>query len=179
MVFFTDGQPTIGETNPDKILKNVLTPGANTRISPSASATTSTRRCSTCFRNGRGRVSTYVRPARTSKSRSAPCTARSAIPAGELEAVRRRRHQPGGDVPAATPDLFHGGQARRHGPLHRQRHVALKLTGSRQGTEGVRLRDQLPDKTGDDRSLSNTSGRGARSATSSTKSAPTAKRKSS
>ena len=33
VVFFTDGQPTIGETNPDKILKNVAAKNtANTRI---------------------------------------------------------------------------------------------------------------------------------------------------
>src|SRR5262249_17476121 len=33
LVFFTDGMPTIGETNPDKILKNVATQNtANTRI---------------------------------------------------------------------------------------------------------------------------------------------------
>ena len=33
IVFFTDGQPTIGETNPDKILKNVAAKNtANTRI---------------------------------------------------------------------------------------------------------------------------------------------------
>src|SRR5262249_24218137 len=33
VVFFTDGEPTIGETNPDKILKNVAAKNtANTRI---------------------------------------------------------------------------------------------------------------------------------------------------
>ncbi len=71
VVFFTDGQPTIGETDADKILKNTVGPEhRRTRVfSPSAWATTSTPPCWISWRRRRAPCPpTFVRR-RTSRTR--------------------------------------------------------------------------------------------------------------
>ena len=81
IVFFTDGQPTIGETNPDKILKNTFAKNtANTRIFTFGVGDDVNAVLLDRWPTGRGRSAPMSGRRRTSRPRSAPSTARSAIP---------------------------------------------------------------------------------------------------
>ncbi len=156
IVFFTDGQPTIGETNPDKILKNAQGKlSANTRIftfgvGDDVNATMLDR-----LSEQTRAVSTYVRPSEDIEVKvsslygkiSHPVLANLKLSAGSGISLAEM-------YPPQLPDLFHGGQLVVLGRYTGKGHVALKLTGSvsREQKEFVYAID-FPEKTSDDRSF--------------------------
>src|SRR5262249_24895351 len=112
VVFFTDGQPTVGESDPEKILKNVT--GRNTA-------------CTRAFTFGVGddvnaalldrlaeetrSVSTYVRPQEDIEVKVSALYAKISHPVLtnlKLKAANNIRLSE--MYPVRLPDLFHGGQ---------------------------------------------------------------------
>ena len=183
IVFFTDGMPTIGETNVEKILTNTFAKNsANTRIftfgvGDDVNATMLDR-----LAEGTRALPTYVRPAEDIEAKVSGLYAKISNPVlTDLKVVTT------GDVsltdvyPQQLPDLFHGGQLvvlgrykRASGPS------AIRLTG----TVGMETKEfvyemTFPDKTKDEpRSSSRICGPAARSVICSIRSASMARRRS-
>jgi Ca-activated chloride channel family protein len=154
VVFFTDGQPTIGETNVEKILTNTFAKNsANTRIftfgvGDDVNATMLDR-----LAEGTRGLPTYVRPAEDIEAKvSGLCSKISNPVLTDLKVVTT------GDVslsevyPGQLPDLFHGGQLVILGRYNGKGPSAIKLTG-KVGMETKEFVYELtfPEKTRDDR----------------------------
>jgi Ca-activated chloride channel homolog len=154
IVFFTDGMPTIGVTQPEQILQAVTTRNtANTRIftfgvGDDVNATLLDR-----LADQTRAVSTYVRPAEDIEAKvsglfskiSHPVLANLRLTTGEgvrLEEV----------YPPQLPDLFHGGQVVVLGRYSGQGPAAVTLRGT-VGTEERNFVYELrfPEKTNDER----------------------------
>jgi Ca-activated chloride channel family protein len=153
VVFFTDGQPTIGETNPDKILHNVTAKNStNTRIFTFGVGDDVNATMLDQLAERTRAVSTYVRPAEDIEVKvsslygtiSHPVLANLKLSAGgavELAEI----------YPTQLPDLFHGGQLVVLGRYRGTGHAALKLAGSvgKENREFVYEID-FPEQTKDD-----------------------------
>jgi Ca-activated chloride channel family protein len=156
IVFFTDGQPTIGETNPEKILKNVAARNtANTRIFTfGVGDDVNATMLDTLAEQSRA-VSTYVRPAEDIEAKvsalygkiSNPVLANLKLTAGS--AIRLAEV-----YPPQLPDLFHGGQLVVLGRYSGQGPCALTLAGTvgKDNKEFV-YEVTFPEKTDDDKSF--------------------------
>lgn len=158
IVFFTDGQPTIGETNPEKILKNVEKRNtANTRIFTFGVGEADGINASMLdqLADQTRALSTFVRPAEDIEAKvsslydkiSHPVLANLKLSVGEgvrLEEV----------YPPQLPDLFHGSQLVVLGRYSGKGPVAVKLNGQ-VGMEGQEFVYEVsfPDKTSDDRAF--------------------------
>ena len=184
VVFFTDGQPTIGETNPDKILKNVASQEHRQHAHLHLRRRRRRQRhaCSTSWPSRPGRSAPTSGRAEDIEAKvSQPVQQDQPPGAGQPEADGRRRASACSEVyPPQLPDLFHGSQLVVLGRYHGTGPAAIKLTGTvGKETRGVRLRDRpsrrRPATT---RPSSRTCGPAARSATCSTRSASTARRRS-
>lgn len=132
VVFFTDGQPTIGETNPNKILQHVADRNnANTRIFTFGVGDDVNATLLDQLAERTRAVSTYVRPAEDIEAKvsslyskvSHPVLADLKLSAGDAVALSEM-------YPVQLPDLFHGGQLVVLGRYNHHGHAALKLTGS-------------------------------------------------
>jgi Ca-activated chloride channel family protein len=154
VVFFTDGQPTIGETDPEKILKNVAAKNtANTRIftfgvGDDVNATMLDR-----LADDTRAVATYVRPAEDISVKAAGLYAKISHPVLtnlKLATTNDVRFQE--VYPPRLPDLFHGQQLVVLGRYSGKGPAAIKLTGT-VGMEAKEFVYELtfPDKTGDDK----------------------------
>ncbi len=154
VIFFTDGCPTIGETNPEKILRNVAAKNtANTRIftfgvGDDVNATMLDR-----LAEQTRAVTTYVRPAEDIEAKvsglftkiSHPVLADVKVSVGpsvQLQEV----------YPPQLPDLFAGGQVVVLARYTGQGSAAVKLTG----TVGTETREfvyemTFPDKAAGDK----------------------------
>src|SRR5262245_13603754 len=156
VVFFTDGQPTIGEINPDKILKSVSAKNtANTRIFTFGVGDDVNATMLDQLAEQTRAVSTYVRPQEDIEVKvsglyskiSHPVLANLKLSVGSgirLEEV----------YPPQLPDLFHGGQLVVLGRYSGKGPAALKLTG----TVGAESREfvyetTFPEKTNDEKSF--------------------------
>jgi Ca-activated chloride channel family protein len=154
MVFFTDGQPTIGETDVEKILKNTFARNTgNTRIftfgvGDDVNATMLDR-----LAEGTRALATYVRPAEDIEAKVSGLYAKISNPIlTDLKVVTT------GDVslrdvyPAQLPDLFHGGQIVVLGRYTGKGPSAIRLTG-KVGMEEKEFVYELtfPEKTKDER----------------------------
>jgi Ca-activated chloride channel family protein len=121
IVFFTDGMPTVGETNVDKIMKNVMTKNtANTRIFTFGVGDDVNATFLDQLAEQTRAVSTYVRPAEDIEAKvsslyskiSHPVFANLQLSVGHRGII----YDPEKDLrfeeiyPAKLPDLFHGGQ---------------------------------------------------------------------
>jgi Ca-activated chloride channel family protein len=154
VVFFTDGQPTIGETNPDKILKNVSAKNsANTRIFTFGVGDDVNATMLDQIADQSRAISTYVRPAEDIEVKvsnlytkiSHPVLANLRLSTSDnvrLEEV----------YPPQLPDLFHGGQLVVFGRYTGNGPAAIKL----HGVMGKESRDfvyetNFAPKTGDER----------------------------
>jgi Ca-activated chloride channel family protein len=151
MVFFTDGCPTIGETDPEKILKNVAAKNsANTRVftfgvGDDVNATLLDR-----LAEGTRAVSTYVRPAEDIEVKVSSLYGKISHP------VLANLHlNAGPDVrlvevyPPQLPDLFQGCQVVALGRYSGKGPSAIKL----QGMVGMEAKEYVyettfPEKTG-------------------------------
>ena len=154
VVFFTDGQPTVGETNPDKILKNVAARNtANTRVFTFGVGDDVNATMLDQMAEQSRAVSTYVRPAEDLEAKvsglyskiSHPILANLKLTAGSGISLVEM-------YPPQLPDLFHGGQVVVLGRYSGKGHAAVTLSGT-VGTEPRQFVYEMdfPEKTGEAR----------------------------
>jgi Ca-activated chloride channel family protein len=156
IVFFTDGQPTIGELNPEKILKNVSARNtANTRIFTFGVGNDVNATMLDTLADQTRAVSTYVRPSEDIEVKTSSLYGKISNPV-----LANLKLSAGGDIhllemyPPQLPDLFHGGQLVVLGRYKGKGPSALTLTGS----VGKDKKDfvyevSFPEKTNDDKSF--------------------------
>jgi Ca-activated chloride channel family protein len=154
IVFFTDGQPTIGETDPEKILKTVAARNtAETRIfsfgvGDDVNATMLDR-----LSEQTRALSTYVRPVEDIEAKVSGLYGKISNPVLtnlKLTATNGIRFTE--MYPGPLPDLFHGSQLVVFGRYSGKGPAAIKLTGQ-VGKETKEFVYELtfPEKTGDER----------------------------
>jgi Ca-activated chloride channel homolog len=156
LVFFTDGRPTIGETNPEVILQNVQGRNtANTRIftfgvGDDVNATLLDR-----LADQSRALSTYVRESEDIEHKVSSLYAKISNPVlTDLKLVVGPDVKISEVYPPQLPDLFHGTQLVVFGRYGGQGHVAVKLTGNvgKEAREFV-YEVAFPDKTNDERAF--------------------------
>jgi Ca-activated chloride channel family protein len=132
VVFFTDGQPTVGEMNPDQIQKNVAAKNtANTRIFTFGVGDDVNAVLLDRLADSTRAVSTYVRPEEDIEVKVSSLYAKISHPV-----LTNLRLAAGSGIelkeiyPAQLPDLFHGGQLVVLGRYHGKSHAAVTLTGA-------------------------------------------------
>jgi Ca-activated chloride channel family protein len=155
MVFFTDGQPTIGETDPEKIVKNVSAKNtANTRIFTFGVGDDVNATLLDQLAEQTRAVSTYVRPAEDIEAKVSSLYSKISHPV-----LANLKLSTGKDVrldevyPPQLPDLFHGGQLVVLGRYSGQGHAALTLSGTigkepREFVYEVAFADKTKDEKG-------------------------------
>jgi len=132
VVFFTDGRPTIGETDADKILKNVAKlNSANTRIFTFGVGDDVNASMLDQLAETTRAVVTYVRETETIETKVGGLYGKISNPV-----LANLKMQVTGDVsigevyPPQLPDLFHGTQLVVLGRYTGKGHSAIKLTGN-------------------------------------------------
>jgi len=130
MVFFTDGQATVDERNPAKIVKSVVgRNSANTRIFTFGVGDDVNAVMLDQLADETRAVSTYVRPAEDIEAKAAALNAKISHPVltnVNLTCADVKLHEV---YPTQLPDLFHGGQLVVFGRFSGSGNTALKLTG--------------------------------------------------
>jgi Ca-activated chloride channel family protein len=153
IVFFTDGQPTIGETNIDKILKNTFAKNTtNTRIFSFGVGDDVNASFLDQLSEGTRAVSTYVRPQEDIEAKVSALYSKIAHPVlANLKIAPTNEVSFSEVYPAQLPDLFHGQQLIVFGRFSGRGPSALKLTGT-VGMEAKEFAYDLtfPEKTGDE-----------------------------
>jgi Ca-activated chloride channel family protein len=156
VVFFTDGQPTIGETNPEKILQNFAAKNtANTRVFTFGVGDDVNATMLDQLAEQTRALSTYVRPAEDIEAKVSGLFAKISNPV-----LTNLKLATTGDVrlseiyPPQLPDLFHGSQLVVLGRYSGKGPAAVTLTGQ----VGMQSREfvyefTFPEKTGDDRNF--------------------------
>jgi Ca-activated chloride channel family protein len=156
VVFFTDGQPTVGETNPDAILKNVMARRTdNTRIFTFGVGDDVNAVLLDRLAEQTRAVSTYVRPEEDIEVKVSALYDKISHPV-----LTDLKLSAGSDVtltemyPSQLPDLFHGGQLVVAGRYRGHGAAALTLSG-KVGGEGREFvyETSFPEKTGDERAF--------------------------
>jgi Ca-activated chloride channel family protein len=154
IVFFTDGLPTIGETNPEKILQRFAAKHtANTRVFTFGVGDDVNAAMLDRLADETRAVSTYVRPAEDIEVKAASLYTKVSHPV-----LTNLRLATGDNVrisevyPPQLPDLFHGGQLVVLGRYSGQGSAAIRLTG----TVGRETREfvyeiNLASKSGEER----------------------------
>src|SRR5260221_10753974 len=111
VVFFTDGQPTIGETSPEKILKNVAAKNnANTRIFTFGVGDDVNATMLDQLAESTRAVSTYVRPAEDIEVKVSSLYSKISHPVLANLKLSATNVSLAEVYPPQLPDLFHGGQ---------------------------------------------------------------------
>ena len=157
IVFFTDGRPTVGETNSDVILAHVAKRNnSNTRIFTfGVGDDVNASMLDTMADQSRG-ISTYVRETEDIEAKASNLFAKISNPVLSNLKIAVQ----GGDVqlrdlqPQQLPDLFSGSQLVLFGRYEGKGHAELKLTGNvgsetKEFVYGV----DFAEKTGDDKSF--------------------------
>lgn len=153
VTFFTDGQPTVGETNPQKIVKAVGEKNtANTRIFTFGVGDDVNAAMLDQLADGTRAVTTYVRPAEDIEEKATALFAKISHPV--MTDVRLS----GGTVKLSElyapqlPDLFHGSQLVVFGRFSGSGHAAIKLSGKLGGEEKEFVYElDFPSKTDNSR----------------------------
>ncbi len=156
VVFFTDGCPTVGETNPEKILKNTLARNtANTRIftfgvGDDVNATLLDR-----LADQTRAWASYVKPAEDIEVKVSNLHTKIAHPVlTNLKLTTTADVKIKEVYPPQLPDLFSGSQLIVLGRYSGKGPTAIRLTGKVGKTEKEFVYEQtFPDKTGDERQL--------------------------
>jgi Ca-activated chloride channel homolog len=153
VVFFTDGEPTIGETKPDKILKNFAARNtANTRVFTFGVGDDVNATFLDTLAEQTRAVSTYVRPAEDIEAKVSGLYSKISNPVlTSLKLTATNDIQFNDLYPAQLPDLFHGQQLIVFGRYRGHGSAAIKLTGQ-VGMETKEFVYELkfPEKTGDE-----------------------------
>jgi len=156
VVFFTDGQPTIGETNWDRILKNVGEKNsANTRIFTFGVGDDVNATMLDTLAEQTRAVSTYVRPAEDIEAKVSGLYSKISHPV-----LANLKLATSGDIrlhdvyPPQLPDLFHGGQLVVLARYSGKGPAAVTLTGT-VGKESKEFVYEMtfPEKTGDSKAF--------------------------
>lgn len=153
IVFFTDGQPTIGETNPAKILKNAETRNhANSRIFTFGVGDDVNATMLDQLAEKTRALSTYVRPAEDIEVKVSSLYSKISNPVLANLKLSATNVSFAEVYPPQLPDLFHGGQLVVLGRVDGKGHGAVTLTG----TVGKEKKEfvyevSFPEKTGDDK----------------------------
>jgi Ca-activated chloride channel family protein len=154
IVFFTDGQPTVGETNIDKITKNVLAKNsANTRIFTFGVGDDVNATFLDNLAEQTRAVSTYVRPAEDIEAKVSGLFSKISHPVlANLKLSAANEVRLDEIYPPQLPDLFHGGQLVVLGRYSGRGHAAVTLSGD-VGKEPRTFVYEInfPDKTNDDK----------------------------
>ncbi len=131
VIFFTDGQPTIGETSPEKILKRVAAKNtANTRIFTFGVGDDVNAAMLDQLADQTRAVSTYVRPAEDIEAKASSLYSKVSQPV-----LTNLRLTTGDNIrlsevyPPQLPDLFFGGQLVVLGRYSGQGPAAIRLNG--------------------------------------------------
>ncbi|MBL8799101.1 MAG: VWA domain-containing protein [Planctomycetia bacterium] len=159
MVFFTDGQPTIGETDCDKILKKVQSKNsANTRIFTFGVGETDGINATFLdqLAENTKAIPTFVRPAEDIEVKTSALFKKISHPV-----LANLKLTVVGDkvglneiYPPQLPDLFHGGQVTVIGRYTGNGPVAIKLTGTvGKETKEFVYETTFAAKTGDEKSF--------------------------
>ncbi len=154
VVFFTDGQPTIGETNLEKITRNTLTKNTtNTRIFTFGVGDDVNAAFLDQLAEQTRALSTYVRPAEDIEAKVSGLYSKISNPV-----LTNLKLSASNDVsllevyPAALPDLFHGSQLIVLGRYNGKGPSAIKVTGQvGKDTKEFVYELTFPAKTSDDR----------------------------
>jgi Ca-activated chloride channel family protein len=150
VVFFTDGMPTIGESNPEKIVKNVAAQNtANTRIFTFGVGDDVNATMLDQIAEQTRALSSYVRPAEDIEAKVSSLYSKISNPVLtnlKLAATNDIRFTE--IYPPELPDLFHGSQLVVLGRYSGKGPAAIKLTGQ-VGKESREFVYELtfPDKT--------------------------------
>ncbi len=154
VVFFTDGQPTIGETDPGKILKNTIARNtANTRIFTFGVGDDVNATLLDQLAEKTRALTTYVRPAEDIENKVSSLYGKISNPVlTNLKLTATNDIRFNEVYPAELPDLFHGSQLVVLGRYSGKGPAAIKLTGL-VGMETKEFVYELtfPAKTGDER----------------------------
>ncbi len=154
VVFFTDGQPTIGETDPEKILKAVAARNtAETRIFTFGVGDDVNASMLDRLSEQTRALATYVRPVEDIEAKVSGLYGKISNPVltnlklSATNSIRLSEMYPG-----PLPDLFHGSQLVVFGRFSGKGPAAIKLTGQ-VGKESKEFVYELtfPEKTGDER----------------------------
>lgn len=131
IVFFTDGQPTVDETNPDKIVKNVIGKNSgNTRIFTVGVGDDVNASMLDQLADATRGVTTFVRPAEDIETKIASLYNKISHPIlTEVKVASTASVQLSEMYPPKLPDLFHGTQMVVIGRYSGSGHAAVKLTG--------------------------------------------------
>jgi Ca-activated chloride channel family protein len=156
IVFFTDGMPTISETNPERILRSFLDKNtSNTRVFTFGVGDDVNATFLDQLAGQTRAVSTYVRPAQDIEEKVSGLYAKISMPV-----LTDLKLAAGGGVhfeemyPPSLPDLFHGSQLVVFGRYSGSGPAAITLTG-RVGNQQKEIVNEsiFPDKTGDARAF--------------------------
>jgi Ca-activated chloride channel family protein len=154
VVFFTDGMPTIGEANPDKILKNVVAQNtANTRIFTFGVGDDVNATMLDQIADQTRALSTYVRPAEDIEVKVSSLYSKISNPVlTNLKLTATNDIRFSEIYPPQLPDLFHGSQLVVLGRYSGKGPAAIKLSGQ-VGKESKEFVYELtfPDRTKEDR----------------------------
>jgi Ca-activated chloride channel family protein len=154
VVFFTDGQPTIGEMKPENILKNVAAKNSdNTRIFTfGVGDDVNTAMLDQLAERTRA-VSTYVRPAEDIQTKVSSLHGKISHPVlANVKLTSSENVKIYETYPTQMPDLFYGSQLVVLGKYTGRGAAAIKISGQ----VGKETRDfaydvTFPDRTTDDR----------------------------
>jgi Ca-activated chloride channel family protein len=131
VVFFTDGQPTIGETNPDKIIQDVVARNtANTRIFTFGVGDDVNAVLLDQLAEKTRAVSTYVRETEDIEAKVSALYSKISNPVlTNLKLSVGSKVTVAEVYPPQLPDLFHGGQLVVLGRYKGHGHASVTLTG--------------------------------------------------
>lgn len=156
VVFFTDGQPTIGESDPDRILKAVAARNTSgSRIFTFGVGDDVNAAMLDRLAEESRAVATYVRPAEDIEAKTSGLFAKISHPV----LTDLRLTASGGvrlleSYPPQLPDLFHGGQLIVLGRYAGHGHAALTLTGTiGQESRNFVFEADFPERTGAERAF--------------------------
>jgi Ca-activated chloride channel family protein len=156
IVFFTDGQPTVGETNPDKILENVAARNtANTRIFTFGVGDDVNAVLLDRLADRTRSICTYVRESEDIEAKVSSLYAKISHPVLTGLKLNVSSEVKVSEVyPPQLPDLFHGSQLVVLGRYKGHGHARVTLTGStgRETREFV-YDVHFPSRTKEDRAF--------------------------
>jgi Ca-activated chloride channel family protein len=151
VVFFTDGEPTIGETDPEKILKNFKAKNtANTRVFPFGVGDDVNAALLDRLAGQTRAASAYVRPAEDIEAKVSGLFNKIANPVvSDLKLATTGAVRLSEVYPVQLPDLFHGGQLVVMGRYSGKGASAIKLTGKvGKATREFVYETTFPERTG-------------------------------
>ncbi len=130
IVFFTDGQPTVDERDPAKIVKNVVEKNsASTRIFTFGVGDDVNAAMLDQLAENTRAISTYVRPAEDIEAKASSLCSKISHPVMTNVRLTTTNVKLNEVYPQQLPDLFHGGQLVVFGRFSGSGHAAIKLSG--------------------------------------------------